>query len=132
MDKKELYKKFGERILKLRTETNLTQKEVADKLGIAQQTYQGYETGSTKATLHLLEQLSNLYNVSMDFLAGRTNETNIINKQLNTTKLTEDEETLVELYRQLDIEEKYEIKGEMKGILRVKQKEKNKKELRNA
>ena len=59
-------------------------------------------------------------------------KTNIINKQLNTTKLTEDEETLVELYRQLDIEEKYEIKGEMKGILRVKQKEKNKKELRNA
>lgn len=133
MDKNEIYKKFGERILKLRIEKDLTQKEIADQLGIAQQTYQGYETGNTKATLHLLEQLSNIYNVSMDFLAGKTEERNIVHEcKKSNANLTQDEETLIELYRQLDIEEKYEIRGEMKGILRVKQKEKNKKELKNA
>lgn len=133
MDKNEIYKKFGERILKLRIEKDLTQKEIADQLGIAQQTYQGYETGNTKATLHLLEQLSNIYNVSMDFLAGKTEERNIVHEcKKSNANLTQDEETLIELYRQLDIEEKYEIRGEMKGILRVKQKEKNKKELENA
>lgn len=133
MDKNEIYKKFGERILKLRIEKDLTQKEIADQLGIAQQTYQGYETGNTKATLHLLEQLSNIYNVSMDFLAGKTEDRNIVHEcKKGNANLTQDEETLIELYRQLDIEEKYEIRGEMKGILRVKQKEKNKKELKNA
>ena len=133
MDKNEIYKKFGERILKLRIEKDLTQKEIADQLGIAQQTYQGYETGNTKATLHLLEQLSSIYNVSMDFLAGKTEERNIVHEcKKSNANLTQDEETLIELYRQLDIEEKYEIRGEMKGILRVKQKEKNKKELENA
>ena len=133
MDKNDIYKKFGERILNLRIEKDLTQKEIADQLGIAQQTYQGYETGNTKATLHLLEQLSNIYNVSMDFLAGKTEERNIVHEcKKSNANLTQDEETLIELYRQLDIEEKYEIRGEMKGILRVKQKEKNKKELENA
>lgn len=133
MDKNEIYKKFGERILKLRIEKDLTQKEIADQLGIAQQTYQGYETGNTKATLHLLEQLSNIYNVSMNFLAGKTEDRNIVHEcKKSNANLTQDEETLIELYRQLDIEEKYEIRGEMKGILRVKQKEKNKKELKNA
>ena len=133
MHKNDIYKKFGERILNLRIEKDLTQKEIADQLGIAQQTYQGYETGNTKATLHLLEQLSNIYNVSMDFLAGKTEERNIVHEcKKSNANLTQDEETLIELYRQLDIEEKYEIRGEMKGILRVKQKEKNKKELENA
>ena len=133
MDKNEIYKKFGERILKLRIEKDLTQKEIAEQLGIAQQTYQGTETGNTKTTLHLLEQLSNIYNVSMDFLAGKTEERNIVHEsKKSNANLTQDEETLIELYRQLDIEEKYEIRGEMKGILRVKQKEKNKKELENA
>ena len=113
MDKNEIYKKFGERILKLRIEKDLTQKEIADQLGIAQQTYQGYETGNTKATLHLLEQLSNIYNVSMDFLAGKTEERNIVHEcKKSNANLTQDEETLIELYRQLDIEEKYEIRGE--------------------
>lgn len=60
------------RILRyLRTREKLTQKEIAEKLGIVHQTYSGYETGNHEPSIEILLKLADFYNISMDFITGR-------------------------------------------------------------
>jgi xre family toxin-antitoxin system, antitoxin component len=51
-----------------RVNVNLTQKEVAEKLGVHQQTIAKYEKDSTKIPMNLLHQLSALYKVKLDHI----------------------------------------------------------------
>ena len=51
-----------------RVNVNLTQKEVAEKLGFHQQTIAKYEKDSTKIPMDLLRQLSELYKVKLDHI----------------------------------------------------------------
>lgn len=62
------------RILKLlRKERGLRQKEAADKLGVAQALLSHYENGKRECGLDFLIQAADFYNVSVDYLLGRTN-----------------------------------------------------------
>lgn len=56
----------------LRKKTNLTQKEVADAVGITFQTYSYYETGRTNPTPEMLCKFADFFGVSVDELLGRT------------------------------------------------------------
>lgn len=49
-----------------RVNVNLTQKEVAERTGVHQQTIAKYEKDSTKIPMNLLQQLSALYKVELD------------------------------------------------------------------
>nr|DAY11847.1 MAG TPA: helix-turn-helix domain protein [Caudoviricetes sp.] len=51
-----------------RVNVNLTQKEVAEKLGVHQQTIAKYEKDSTKIPMNLLHNLSELYKVKLDHI----------------------------------------------------------------
>ncbi|MCL2336905.1 MAG: helix-turn-helix domain-containing protein [Firmicutes bacterium] len=68
------YVQFGKRLQKLRDAQGLSQKALAEKFGMAQQTYQGYESGNRKVTLQLLQQFADYFNVSIDYLAGKTGD----------------------------------------------------------
>ena len=60
------------KILKyLRNRVGFTQKEVAYRIGIAQQTYAGYESGKHEPNLEIMIRLANIYNTSMDYITGR-------------------------------------------------------------
>lgn len=59
---------------KLRLERNLTQKQVADGLGIAEQAYQRYEYGKTTPSATVLIALADFYDVSLDYLVGRSDD----------------------------------------------------------
>lgn len=62
------------RILKLlRKERGLRQKEAADKLGVAQALLSHYENGKRECGLDFLVQAADFYNVSVDYILGRTN-----------------------------------------------------------
>ena len=61
------------RMTRLRKEHQLTQKEVAQYLGIRQQTYSEYECGKSAMHVKELLKLAMLYDVSMDFLCGASN-----------------------------------------------------------
>ena len=50
-----------------------TAKEMADRLGITQQTLTGYERGRAEPSCSMLAKLSSLYNVTTDWLLGLTN-----------------------------------------------------------
>ncbi len=57
-----------ENLLILRKNIGLTQKEIADRLGISRQAYANYETGNREPDIEVLKALSDLYDVSIDFL----------------------------------------------------------------
>lgn len=60
------------KILKfLRTKIGITQKTVADNIGIAQQTYAGYESGKHEPSIEIAIRIANFYGLSMDYITGR-------------------------------------------------------------
>lgn len=61
------------RLRDLRNDKNLTQKEIADVLGIDQRVYSNYETGEREISMRLVVKLTDYYNTSTDYLLGRTN-----------------------------------------------------------
>lgn len=65
---------YYRRIKDLREDHDMKQEQVAKHLGIIQQQYSRYETGAREIPVHLLIQLAELYGVSLDYIAGRTNE----------------------------------------------------------
>ena len=61
---------------KLRNKMELSQAAVAEKLGITQQAYANYERGARHPDLEMLIKLSALFNVSVDFIVGKTDISN--------------------------------------------------------
>ncbi len=64
-----------QRLLDLREDAELTQKQVAEVLGITAQQYSLYERGSREIPLHHVITLAKFYSVSIDYIAGLTNST---------------------------------------------------------
>ncbi|WP_323406034.1 helix-turn-helix transcriptional regulator [Oscillibacter ruminantium] len=62
------------RLRELREDRDLVQKEVAAVLQIDQRVYSNYETGKREIPLHLAIRLAAFYEVSLDYLTGRTND----------------------------------------------------------
>ncbi len=67
-------KEIGKRLKELRESLNLSQLKFADKCGISQTTYSHYETGLNLITTINAYAICKTYNVSMDYLVGRTNK----------------------------------------------------------
>lgn len=66
---------FSERLAKLRSNLNLSQKELSSRLGIARTTYAGYENGSREPDLNMLNKLSEFFNVSVHWLVTGNEKT---------------------------------------------------------
>ena len=65
---------FSERLKKLRKQAQLTQVDVAEKLGISQPAYASWERGVKKPTQENLVKISQILNVSVDYLVGNSEE----------------------------------------------------------
>ena len=61
-----------ERLKKLRKEGKLTQKDIATFLNISRPAYQQFESGKKKMNLETMEKLADYFNVSTDYLLGKT------------------------------------------------------------
>lgn len=61
------------RLKELRSEMGLSQASVAERLGITQQAYANYEREVRQPDLEMLLKISTLFNVSVDYLLGKTN-----------------------------------------------------------
>jgi len=60
-------------LAKLRKEAGMSQLELAEKLGVSQQTVSKYERGIREPDNATLVKLSEIFNCSIDYLLGRTN-----------------------------------------------------------
>ena len=65
---------FSERLKELRKKANLTQVEVAEKLGISQPAYASWERGVKKPTQDNLVKIVQVLNASVDYLVGNSEE----------------------------------------------------------
>ena len=63
-----------ENIRNLRIDNGYTQKQIAEQLGISQNTYSQYEVGVLNYPVDALMILADFYDVSVDYLLGRTNK----------------------------------------------------------
>lgn len=63
---------FAERIVQLKTERNLLQKDIASAIGLSLRAYQYYEKGQKEPTLSVLVRLADFFSVSLDYLVGRS------------------------------------------------------------
>lgn len=68
------------RIRLLRENMELRQIDVSKKTGIDQKTLSNYETGKTNPDSYSLIRLAEFFNVSIDYLVGRT-DTSIVTRQ---------------------------------------------------
>ena len=88
---------MNNRIKDLREDRDMRQIDLAQAVGIDQRTISNYETGKTNPDSEALIKLANFFNVTIDYLVGRTNFTPVtenerskviekIKKELDTLK----------------------------------------------
>lgn len=65
---------IGERLRELRTMRDMSQREVAEILGISRPAYVKYETNSGGLSRQSLEKLSGLFGVTTDYILCKTND----------------------------------------------------------
>ena len=74
-----MYNKNGDfmvikRLKDLREDRDLKQQQVADYLGITRSAYSNYENGIREIPLAVLMKAADFYQVSVDYMLGRTDE----------------------------------------------------------
>ena len=67
---------LAKRLKQCRIEKGLTQNEVAIFCDIAEKTYQNYELKRREPKLEILLRIADFYQVSLDYLVGRTDTKN--------------------------------------------------------
>lgn len=83
---------------------NKTQKEMAEIFGISRQAYANYEIGNREPDFETLNKIANYFNVSTDYLLGRTDEPRIKEKPTKDDDLdglSEDEKLFIDLLRKI-------------------------------
>lgn len=76
--------KFNEKLVILRKQHNLSQEQVAEKLGVARQTISKWELGETTPEMDKLIIISELYNITLDELMKEENEGKVVNDPNST------------------------------------------------
>jgi len=64
----------GDRLRVLRKEADLTQEELAHRIGIKRDRYAKYETGGSPLGQKLINDFADFFNVSTDYLIGRSDD----------------------------------------------------------
>ena len=77
---------FPQRLKTLREEHGLSQTELAIKIGISRGSISFYENGSRIPDIEILSKMQDFFNVSFDFLLGKSNNRN--NENVNIGKIT--------------------------------------------
>lgn len=86
------------RIKDLRTDKDMTQKELAEKIGVTRASISDYEVEKTEPPKDIWIKLSKIFNVSIDYLMGTSNNPNHENF---TEGLTEEEIKELQHYKEL-------------------------------
>lgn len=97
--------KYYQRLRDLREDSDITQAEAAKIIKAGTTQYRRYESAETAISLEQAEIYANYYNVSLDYIAGRTND----KKGLTRSELSDKETELIKKFRSLSDERKGKI-----------------------
>ena len=93
---------IGKRIKELRKNAGLTQSELGKKINVTKVSICCYEIGTRTPSLETLIDLSNLFNVNIDYLVGNDIYVVSDNKEEYGIKLSEEELEFIKIIRQND------------------------------
>ncbi|MEY8320300.1 helix-turn-helix transcriptional regulator [Lachnospiraceae bacterium 46-61] len=65
---------FQERLISLKQNKHVLQKDIADNLSISLRSYQDYEKGHAEPKLKYLIEIADYFDVSIDYLVGRSDD----------------------------------------------------------
>lgn len=85
---------FYNRLTALRQDKRISQNELAKKTGLTRQAISLYETGKREPNLAVINRLADFFNVSVDYLLGRTDDPHNAEKKVikeKTADLNDDE-----------------------------------------
>jgi len=77
---------FGKRLQELRLSRNLTQEDVAMRLGLHIKTISAYETNLRAPKYDILKKLATLYNTSTDYMLNHDDRANLYLDELPARK----------------------------------------------
>lgn len=94
----------GNRIRELREEKNLSMLQLAEKIGVSNAAICKWENQIAEPKASYIYNLANFFNVSTDYLLGRTDDFGSVIASPTAPALTKREETLLRYFRSLSSE----------------------------
>lgn len=103
----------------LRTQKHISQQQLANIIGISQQSVNKYENHSVEPDINTLIKIAAYFNTSVDYLIGNTDINRII-ENVEKYDLNTEEGELIDSFRKLNTPEKESIKIIIKNYLSKK------------
>lgn len=100
------------RLKDLKEDEELKQCNIAKIIGVSENQYGRYERGECDIPLEKALILADYYNVSLDYIAGRTND----KRGLTRSELSDDETMIIKKYRSLSENGKGNIMGKIEML----------------
>ncbi|MBE6837326.1 MAG: helix-turn-helix transcriptional regulator [Ruminococcus sp.] len=91
---------IGDRLKLLRTQKKIMQKDLCDEINVVITTYAGYENGKHEPPSEILVRLADFYNVSLDYIVGRTDNPKGIFAEEENKDLSERVAQLEKLFKE--------------------------------
>jgi transcriptional regulator with XRE-family HTH domain len=104
---------FSKRLKSLREELGLNQSSLAKNLGISASTIGMYEQNRRTPDNEMLTKIAEYFNVSTDYLLGRTDIRNIENKNIKPDEEKDIEELLEKTMKELQEQQGLMLNGEI-------------------
>ena len=82
---------LGDKLKMLRKKNNLTQQQVAERLNVSKAVVSSYELSNRSPSFQTLVKITNIYNVTTDFLLGINKR-----KMIDITNLTSEQADIIE------------------------------------
>lgn len=92
--------RFNENLKAAREALGLSQKEVAERVGVANSTYSLYENGKREPNVQTIKKIANVLNVSADRLLGLSEDIETIAAHFDGDGFTPEEMKEIENYAQ--------------------------------
>lgn len=117
--------KFPIRLRELRQSRDISMQKLSEYVGMSKSSINMYERGEREPGLDMLEAIADFFNVDLDYLLGKSDIPNrALTNSYNLPDITSPSEVdpdmfILDMYKQLDTEDKAEIRGEMKQMLKA-------------
>ncbi|MBO4894854.1 MAG: helix-turn-helix transcriptional regulator [Clostridia bacterium] len=89
----------------IRTEFKISQQQLADAIGVSQQSVNKYENQDVEPDIDILIKIADFFSVSVDYLIGRTQS-----REFAASSLSKDEKLILSKFKTLTKKEKDIIK----------------------
>lgn len=112
---------FGERLKMCREKKGFSQKSVAEKIGVKNNTLSGYESARYEPSYDVLTKLADIYEVSLDYLLGRSSDPRLTQKQEDG--INKEAQQWLDIINKLDEKDQAFFRSTMETFIKTHKKE---------